>query len=88
MFHTSTLETWQSFQQWKYEEGFLVNMGTKKVLTETNKGLVLSGKLGNQPDPSQQWTLDYNGKLVWSPQKKYISRITYKTRLVNEVNEA
>ena len=58
----STGGSWHSFQKWKYDAGRLVNMGLGQVLTVSSGLVSLSDKLDNN-DPSQQWILDYNGKL-------------------------
>ena len=62
VFINSTFGSWHSFQKWKYDAGHLINIGLGLVLTVSSGLVSLSDKLDNN-DPSQQWVLDYNGKL-------------------------
>ena len=47
---------------WTYKEMYLVNKATDEVLTQTDEGLQLLPKVTTQPDPTQQWILDYNSE--------------------------
>ena len=50
--------------RWMFDDyyGYLTNQKTWGVLTQEGETVVLVPQLSyNEPDPSQQWTLDYNG---------------------------
>ena len=51
--------------RWMFDDyyGYLTNQKTWGVLTQEGGTVVLVPQLSyNEPDPSQQWTLDYNGQ--------------------------
>ena len=51
--------------EWLYEDGYLTNKHSGHVLTNSDEGIKVLPKLSDEtPDASQQWILDYNGKLT------------------------
>ena len=59
-FGSSGSESWR----WVYDDyqGFLVNTHNGGLLTQEDGAVSLAPQRGEtEPDPSQQWTLDYNG---------------------------
>ena len=56
-----TFDSWHSFLQWKYEDGYLVNLGLDQVLTLTANSQ--SAIIKEKDSQSRTWTLDYNGNI-------------------------
>ena len=46
-------------------DGYLTNLENGGLLTQVNGVVILAGQLSyTEPDPSQQWILDYNGQTL------------------------
>ena len=54
-----------NYSSWTYEDMYLVNKATGEVLTQTDEGLEIQPKITDSADPSQQWTLDFNGEIYF-----------------------
>ena len=60
-FGASGSDSWR----WMYDEyyGYLINQKNGGLLTQENGTVILAQQLGDtEADPTQQWTLDYNGQ--------------------------
>ena len=55
-----------NYSFWTYEDMYLLNKATGEVLTQTDEGLEIQPKISDStPDPSQQWTFDFNGEIYF-----------------------
>ena len=60
-FGASGLDSWR----WMYDDynGYLINLQNGGLLTQEDGTVILAQQLGDtEADPTQQWTLDYNGQ--------------------------
>ena len=60
-FGVSGSDSWR----WMYDDydGYLTNLENGGLLTQVNGVVILAAQLSyTEPDPSQQWILDYNGQ--------------------------
>ena len=56
-----TFDSWHSFLRWKYEDGYLVNLGLDQSLSFNEHTNIVNMKNKNE---SVRWMLDYNGKTL------------------------
>lgn len=69
---SKTITADPNFSFWTYDDMYLINKATGKVLTQTPEGLQILSKVTGSKDSSQQWTLDFNGVIFFSIKKLII----------------